>query len=76
MSTETVDGLDFEQALTALQQLVERMETGKLTLEDSLAEYERGVRLSQRCQSLLDTAEQRVRILMDNKQLADLDEKP
>ncbi|MGF1547158.1 MAG: exodeoxyribonuclease VII small subunit [Thiotrichales bacterium] len=76
MNTEPIDGLDFEQALNALQQLVEHMETGKLTLEASLAEYERGVQLSQRCQALLDGAEQRVRILIENKQLTEFDDKP
>ncbi len=54
---------DFETSLQALEALVERMESGELTLEASLQEYERGMKLLQTCQRLLDEAEQRVRIL-------------
>ncbi len=75
MNQDSVDSLSFEEAMLALQQLVDRMETGKLSLEESLNDYERGVLLTRRCQQLLDEAEQRVRILMENKQLADFDAK-
>lgn len=56
---------DFEHSLDELEQLVEKMETGEMTLEDSLATYERGVGLYRRCQSALEQAELRVRLLSD-----------
>ena len=56
---------DFEHSLEALEQLVERMETGELSLEESLAAYERGVGLYRKCQAALEQAELRVRLLSD-----------
>ncbi len=56
---------DFEQSLDALEQLVDKMEHGEMSLEDSLAAYERGVGLYRRCQSALEEAELRVRLLSD-----------
>lgn len=56
---------DFEQSLDALEQLVEKMEHGEMSLEDSLAAYERGVGLYRRCQAALEQAELRVRLLSD-----------
>lgn len=56
---------EFEQSLDALEQLVEKMEHGELSLEESLAAYERGVGLYRRCQSALEHAELRVRLLSD-----------
>ncbi|GAB2516290.1 exodeoxyribonuclease VII small subunit [Lysobacter humi (ex Lee et al. 2017)] len=56
---------DFERSLDALEQLVERMEQGDMSLEESLAAYERGVGLYRRCQTALEDAEMRVRLLTD-----------
>ena len=56
---------DFEHSLDELEQLVDRMETGELSLEESLAAYERGVGLYRRCQTALEQAELRVRLLSD-----------
>ena len=55
----------FEQSLDELEQLVEKMEHGEMSLEDSLAAYERGVGLYRRCQTVLEQAELRVRLLSD-----------
>ena len=59
---------DFEHSLDELEQLVDRMETGELSLEESLAAYERGVGLYRRCQAALEQAELRVRLLTDPDQ--------
>ncbi|EIC19719.1 exodeoxyribonuclease VII, small subunit [Thiorhodovibrio frisius] len=59
------DPARFEQSLAELEALVDRLEQGDLSLEESLATFERGVHLSRSCQQALDTAEQRVRILTD-----------
>lgn len=56
---------DFETALTQLETLVESMEGGEMTLEDSLGAYERGVGLYRRCQQALEDAELRVKLLSD-----------
>ncbi len=56
---------DFEHSLDELEQLVQRMEKGDLTLDDSLQAYERGVALYRNCQTALDQAELRVRLLSD-----------
>ena len=54
----------FEQSLKELESLVEKMEQGELSLEDSLSHFERGVELSRACQKALKEAEQKVEILM------------
>jgi exodeoxyribonuclease VII small subunit len=56
---------DFEASLDQLEQLVDRMEHGEMSLEESLAAYERGVGLYRRCQAALEQAELRVRLLSD-----------
>ena len=56
---------DFEKSMQALEDLVARMETGEMTLEESLAAYERGVGLYRHCQTALEQAELRVRLLSD-----------
>lgn len=55
---------DFEQSLSELQTLVERLESGELSLEDSLAAFEQGIRLTRDCQGALSQAEQKVQILL------------
>ena len=56
---------DFEASMQALEDLVGKMETGEVSLEESLAAYERGVGLYRRCQDALEHAELRVRLLSD-----------
>ena len=58
----------FEHSLDELEQLVEKMEHGEMSLEDSLAAYERGVGLYRHCQGALEQAELRVRLLTDPDQ--------
>lgn len=53
----------FEDALSELETIVERMESGELSLEDSLTAFERGTALSKRCQQALDAAEKRIEVL-------------
>lgn len=56
----------FEHALNELQQLVERLESGTLPLEEALDCFEQGVRLTRDCQNALQLAEQRVRTLLEH----------
>lgn len=57
---------DFESALVELEALVERMETGELSLEESLFAYRRGIELARYCEKTLHEAEQQVRMLEEN----------
>ncbi|WP_296246680.1 exodeoxyribonuclease VII small subunit [Pseudomonas sp. UBA4194] len=57
--------LDFEQSLADLQTLVERLENGELSLEDSLTAFEQGIRLTRDCQGALAEAEQKVQVLLE-----------
>ncbi|MGB5307244.1 MAG: exodeoxyribonuclease VII small subunit [Gammaproteobacteria bacterium] len=54
----------FEKSLLELEALVDKMEQGDLSLEESLRHFERGVELSRTCQQALKSAEQKVEILM------------
>ncbi|MCH8504351.1 MAG: exodeoxyribonuclease VII small subunit [Ectothiorhodospiraceae bacterium] len=63
MSEQPSEPLDFEQALKELESLVERMDQGELSLEDSLKSFERGIALTRHCQQSLREAEQKVEIL-------------
>ena len=56
--------MDFEKKLGRLEDIVEKMETGELTLEDSLKLFEEGVKLSRECNVQLNSAEQKVKLLL------------
>lgn len=56
---------DFQQVLSELESLIERLEEGDLPLEEALATFERGVELTRQCQSALQSAQQRVEILLE-----------
>ncbi len=57
---------NFETAMAELEELVAKIETGNLSLEDSLKEFEQGIKLSRICQQALTDAEQRVKILTES----------
>ncbi len=56
---------DFEQSLEKLEELVETLEAGDLTLEQSLKSFEEGIALSRVCQSALADAEQTIKVLTE-----------
>ncbi len=56
---------DFEKSLDELEKLVNDLERGELSLEQSLTAFERGVKLTRECQQALKTAEQRVEQLVE-----------
>jgi exodeoxyribonuclease VII small subunit len=58
--TKMSDNPSFEDALAELEDIVARLETGDLTLEESLATFERGQQLAALCNSVLDQAELRL----------------
>ncbi len=63
----------FEQALAELESIVAVLERGEMTLEESLAAFERGIGLVRLCQQALNQAEQRVRILTEARLDAELE---
>jgi len=65
---------DFEKSLTELEKLVDTMEQGDLSLEDSLKQFERGVELTHQCQTVLKDAEQKVQILINKSEKALLED--
>lgn len=54
----------FEDALEKLEAIVKKLETGELTLEESLKAFEEGIRLTRLCTGKLDDAERRVEVLL------------
>jgi len=67
---------DFEKALKELESLVERMEAGDMSLEESLKYFERGIALTRSCQQALSEAEQKVQILLNEQGNESLTEFP
>jgi len=70
----------FEDNLTSLESVVERLERGDLSLEDSVRLFESGVKLSAACKAELDMAEGRVQVLVEQGRgpmtTADLEDLP
>ena len=62
--TKEIKAMDFEQQLETLESLVESLESGDLSLEDSLKSFERGIKVARDCQQALKQAEQKVEVLM------------
>ncbi len=60
--------LDLEASLDALEILVVQMESGDLTLDESLQAFEKGIKLTRECQKRISQAEQQVNILMQNQE--------
>ena len=74
MSDKQADEVAFEEALSELESLVERLEEGELSLEESIKTYERGVALGRSALKALDAAEQRVQVLdQDGEEPRDFD---
>lgn len=57
----------FEDALSELEELIEKLEGGDQSLEESLVQFERGMKLSKFCQQSLTDAEKKIKILMTDK---------
>jgi len=64
-STKKTDSLNFEASMIELESLVERMEEGEQSLEDSLKDFERGIALTRHCQKSLQETEQKIQQLIE-----------
>jgi len=67
MSTNDPASPTFENALENLEQLVEQIESGELSLEDALAAFEQGVSLVRYCNQKLTEIEQKIELLVKDK---------
>ncbi len=65
IATDAPGVFKFEQALEALESLVEKLGRGQLSLEEALASFEQGITLARQCQEVLKEAEQKVKMLVD-----------
>ncbi|ERM60071.1 MULTISPECIES: exodeoxyribonuclease VII small subunit [Vibrio] len=72
MATKKPENMSFEAAIEELDGLVDQLENGDLALDDALKKFERGISLARAGQSKLNDAEQRVSILLQNDQNAEL----
>ena len=66
-ASKTKKPLNFEQALGELESLVTAMESGEMSLEESLQAFEQGVKLTRDCQQALTEAEQKVQLLLSEQ---------
>lgn len=73
MSDTNDISLSFEEALRELQTIVNQLEEGELTLEESLALYERGQALSKTCQKYLEEAHLRVEALTEDGEIIEIE---
>jgi exodeoxyribonuclease VII small subunit len=64
---------NFEDSISELENIVESMEQGDITLEESLAAFERGIELTRRCQTTLLAAEQKIQKLTEDGKLEAMD---
>ncbi len=73
MSTSTKSN-NFEKSLAELEKIVQQLEQGDLSLDDAMQAFEQGVALTRHCQNQLDSAEQKVRTLLEENQSPASDE--
>lgn len=66
--TKKDDSFNFETSLNELEKLVDALENGDLSLEQSLDDFERGIHLTRACQTALTDAQQKVQILLEDDQ--------
>jgi exodeoxyribonuclease VII small subunit len=67
---------DFERSLAELEAIVDKLEGGDLSLDESLQQFERGIQLTRLCQSALKQAEHKVEILMRKSGTNDFESAP
>jgi exodeoxyribonuclease VII small subunit len=65
MPTKSLKSVNFEAKIQELAAIVEKIESGELTLEEAMQQFEKGVKLTQECHTVLQNAEQKVKILVE-----------
>ncbi|MFT4723939.1 MAG: exodeoxyribonuclease VII small subunit [Colwellia sp.] len=74
MAKKKIENLSFEESLLELETIVQNLEQGALSLEDSMTLFERGLNLSQASQEKLKNAEQKIQILLTKNGKAQLED--
>jgi exodeoxyribonuclease VII small subunit len=74
--TDEVAAMSFEQALDELNKVVLRIEDGRVPLQDSIDQYERGMALIRHCRTILQAAEKRIELISAEKKDSAPDAKP
>ena len=69
MTEQPTQKITFEQALERLEQIVTRIEEGKVPLEESIDQYAEGIKLVKQCREILDQAEKKIQLLAKDEQL-------
>lgn len=62
-----MEDLSFEEAIQNLENIVSELENGKLTLNESVKKFEQGIKLSKYCNEILENAEKRITVLIENE---------
>jgi len=70
-----ISKLSFEEAIKELTSIVEKIEQGEIPLQDSLAQYEKGMALIKHCRTILQTAEQRIEKISKEEKSEDRSQK-
>ncbi len=60
-----MEKMSFEQAMKNLEQIALELESGNLNLEESLSKFEEGMKLSKKCNEILENAEKKITILLE-----------
>ena len=66
--------IKFEDAMKQLEQIATQLESGKLNLDESVKEFENGMKLSKECSKMLEEAEKKITILIQNQEDGELKE--
>ena len=60
------EDINFEDAMKELEKIAEELEEGNLSLDESVSKFEDGMKLSKKCSDLLDTAEKKITMLIND----------
>lgn len=71
----SIDGMNFEEAVKELEGIVEKLEKGDLTLDESIEFFQRGIELSKFCSKRLDAVERKITMLVEDQkgQISEVD---
>ncbi len=71
---KNIDNLSFEDSYERLNQILEILEKGNVSLDDSIKYYEQGIKLKTHCENKLKTAELKIQKVIENNKIKNLDE--
>ena len=66
--------INFEESLAELESIVDSLEAGELSLEESLKSFEKGITLTRNCQTALTEAEQKVKVLTEKNGVVSIED--